>query len=406
MKRAVIFAFLALCSSVNAQLLPIYYDTTSNNSEIILSTNGGYASSAILKEFSSLFYKGGIINSDMTDRSLNRHKVVNRIGFDASGELTYRSNSQLIDKWNLGYQITAGTYYFGGALYAKDLFQLVFKGNSSFKGDTAIFSGSDLNYTAFQKIGFGLVSNKNRSYLNFNIYNIQDRIDLNVRKGELSVSSDADTIGLSGDFTLSMKNDASFNQGIGFGLDFCYYMPIEWKQDKTAFVEFQIQNLGFGYMYKDQKYYDADTSFTFSGFRFNELFGDQAINFDSLNVLDTLGIKQSYKNYTFLLPGFIQVAKIVDENSDAKIQPFFGLRLYPTLNYNPMAFAGIDYKPTKNLHVGVNASYGGFAKFRGGIYASGNFGKVRIGLGTENIIGAFSGKGNGISANFRLSCVF
>lgn len=406
MRKLVVLILTCVSFSLSAQVLPIYYDTIADQQEIVLTGNGEISASAILQETSSKFYRGGLITEEMITRSLDRHKAVNRVGFDLSSELVYRSNKVLLKKWDLSYQVVAGTYYFGGMRYSKDLFDLAMNGNAGFKGDTADFSGTDINFTAFQKVGFGFVSKKSRSFLNFNVYNIQDRIDMNMRDGSLSVSSEADTLGLTADFTLSTKSNKQFNQGIGFGVDFTYYMPIEWKEDRQAFIEFQIKNLGFGYMYEAQRNYQADTSITFSGFRFNELFGDQAINFDSLNVMDTLGIREFNSNPTFLLPGFIQVAKIIDEHNDSKVQSFFGLRLYPTLNFSPLAFAGLDWKANDWMHLGLNASYGGFAKFRGGIYASAAFDKWRIGLGSENIIGLFYGKGNGVSANFRLSCAF
>lgn len=406
MRKLLVLLLVCVAVSAYGQVLPIYYDTISDNHEIVLNANGDISASAILQESSSKFYRGGLITEEMITRSLDRHKAINRIGFDLSSELMYRSKNVMIKKWNLSYQVVAGTYYFGGMRYSKDLFDLGMNGNAGFKGDTADFSGTDLNFTAFQKIGFGFASKKSRSFLNFNVYNIQNRIDMNMRDGTLAVSSETDTLGLTADFTLSTRDNKQFNQGIGFGIDFTYYMPIEWKEDRQAFIEFQLKNLGFGYMYEAQQNYQADTSFTFSGFRFNELFGDQAINFDSLNVMDTLGVREYTSNPTFLLPGFIQVAKIIDEHSDSKVQPFFGLRLYPTLNYSPLAFAGVDWKAKEWMHLGLNASYGGFAKFRAGIYASAAFDKWRIGLGSENIVGLFYGKGNGVSANIRLSCVF
>ncbi|TNE98741.1 MAG: hypothetical protein EP322_04365 [Bacteroidetes bacterium] len=404
MKGLIITCLLGFSWLSNAQVLPIYYDTIPEGSELVLSGSGDYAASSIYKEISSKFLFGGNITDEMIDRSLDKHKVVNRIGVDVSGELVYRNFKPLIKKWNLGYQVTAGTYYFGGALYSKDLFNMVFNGNAAYKGDTADFSGSNISFTAFQKIGFGFVSSRNRSSVSFNVYNIQDRISLNVRNGFIAQSQEVDTIGLFMDGSLTQPLNNDFNQGIGFGVDFTYYMPIEWKNEGTAFVEFQLKNLGFGYMYQDQQVYTADTSFEFSGFRFDELFGDQAINFDTLDVLDSIGVTSGIRNTTFLLPGYLQVAKIIDEHSTAAVQTFFGVRLYPTLNYTPLIFAGVDWHAKEWLRVGASASYGGFARFRGGIYASAKWGRFKLGLGTENIIGAVSPKGNGLSANFRLSC--
>jgi hypothetical protein len=406
MRLIVAVSLLCISYSAKSQWLPIHYDTITARNEIILSGNAEVAGSAILNEISSVFFKGGNISGDMIQRSLDRHGAVNRLGVDISSELVYRNYTPLVKKYGLGYQIKAGSYYFGGMLYTRDLFDLAMNGNSGFEGDTADFSGSDFSFTAFQKIGFGLVSARNGSSVSLNFYNIQNRIDFTLRDGQFINSNDFDSIQVLVDGEYSGKSSQRFDQGLGFGIDLEYYMPFQWGSGKTSFVEFKAANLGFGIMTKDQDVYRMDTSITYSGFRFDQLFGDDAIVFDSVDVLDTLGVKTSSSKRAFLLPGFLQVAKIVDEKSESKFQSFFGLRVYPTLIYNPLAFAGIDFKPAKGIHVGLSASYGGFTKFRTGLYASGAFGNFRIGLGSENIIGVFSQKGNGASLNFRLSCVF
>lgn len=406
MKRVAAVFSVFVTSVVFGQTLPNYYDTLPQGQEISVYGAMDYSASSIYSEMSNKFYLGGVLTGEMIDRSLSKHKAVNRIGFDGTGELIYRNYNPIVKKYNLGYQITAGAYYFGGALYSKDLFDVAFNGNADIKGDTADFSGTKFAFTSFQKIGFGLVSNKNRSSLSLNIYNIQNRIDFDLRKAQMIQSDAIDTITLVGNGSLSLPSNKEFNQGIGVGLDFTYYMPVVFKEGKTSFIEFQIKNLGVGYMYQDQKYYQFDTTLTYSGFRFDELFGDKAINFDSLNVLDTVGVVSSVRNNTFLLPGFLQVSKIVDQYSSSKFQSFFGVRLYPTLNYSPFVFAGLDYKINDWLRCGINASYGGFSKFKGGLYFNAKLNKINIGIGSENISGFVSRKGSGISANCRISCAF
>ena len=87
-------------------------------------------------------------------------------------------------------------------------------------------------------------------------------------------------------------------------------------------------------------------------------------------------------------------------------QSFFGVRLYPTLIYSPYVYAGVHIKPMDKVYVGANVGYGGFANFRGGLYAGMNFDHFSFGLGTENIVGMISRKGNGQSLYLRVKCVF
>lgn len=400
-------AIILVVFSSWGQLLPTYYDTVPEGHQIVLSGNGELSATSLQIDLFSKLYRGGFITEEIKDNSLAKHGRVNRIGFEGKAELQYSNfNANLFGKEDWGYTIKTGAYYFGGALYSKDAFELGFYGNDRFVGDTADLSGLDLSFTAFQKVGFGILSKKNRMSVTMNVYNIQSRINGDFRGLEVHQSESGDTVQLYYDGEFTTSTSANFNQGIGLGFDVDYFMPFDWGNGKRAFIHFSLQNLGVAHLYEDQKEYRADDVFTFSGLRFNEIVGDDAIINDSLDVLDTLGISSGVKNSTFVLPGYIQVAKIVDGMQEQKVQSFFGVRLYPTLIYSPLVFAGINYQPVDKLDLGASFSYGGFTGFRGGIYASGRFGPMSLGLGTENLIGLVSSKGNGQSLYLRLSCGF
>jgi hypothetical protein len=216
---------------------------------------------------------------------------------------------------------------------------------------------------------------------------------------------EGDVVSLAIDGDVFAKQNLNFMQGLGFGIDVDYKLEFEWKEGKTAYVQFYAQNIGFAYMNQLQKEYRMDTNFVYSGFTFSEIMEENSIFNDSIDILDTLGVKSTEANRTIMLPGFLQVAKIVDASSTSRFQSFFGLRLYPTLIYSPSIFAGLNYKPIKSLNLGLNLSYGGFAKFQAGMYASAQFKKFSVGVGSENVLGFFTSKSNGESFKIRLSCV-
>ena len=102
----------------------------------------------------------------------------------------------------------------------------------------------------------------------------------------------------------------------------------------------------------------------------------------------------------------LQIGKMVDRNSDYKLQSFFGARVYPTLIYSPFVYAGVDYRPKDWLNVGASVATGGFAGLKTGIYANLTWAKGQIGLGTDNLIGLVHKSGNGESIYIRLRCGF
>lgn len=72
-----------------------------------------------------------------------------------------------------------------------------------------------------------------------------------------------------------------------------------------------------------------------------------------------------------------------------------------------MIYAGIDYKPISNLHLGLLASYGGYSTFRGSLYIQYKIKNFGFGISSDNIVGIVSKKqGFGQTYNIRLQWNF
>jgi len=398
------FVLFFFIQELRAQLLPIYYDTTSIKQEIILDAGGDYYGSAIQRELTSKFIRGGFITNGIKDNSFNRHSGVNRFGGVGLGTIEYRNfNKKLIKSKDWGFVVKAGYNTFFGAIYSKDIFGLMMYGNDIYRGETIDGSGTNITAISYQKVGFGMIDAKSKSSITFNVYNVNSRFKANFRDFQMTQDLNGDSIQVILDGAIEVGNNRNFNQGIGFGFDLDFKIPFEWgKKNNTSYIQFQVQNLGFAYMYEKQKVYEFDTSYVFSGLRWDQITGDQSLFSDSTSVLDSLGIHSREKNRTTLLPGFIQIGKIVDELSDRKIQSFYGIRMYPTVIYSPFIYAGLDYRPLKWLRIGANASYGGFGKFKAGLYASTRLKNYSIGLATENVVGFVTKKSSGQSLFIKL----
>jgi hypothetical protein len=400
-----VFATLLIASSSWSQMQINSYDSTEYNHQFILSGNGDYSASGIENAIASKFVRGGFIDNEMKDASFDKHGAINRIGVDLSGELIYRNfKKKIFKKRDWGMQFQAGYYTFGGALYSRDLFGLAFYGNERYVGDTMSMSGTDLSLVAFQKVGFGFVDAKSKSSVIFNLYNISTRVSADFRDFEIAQTADGMNVDLLMDGEVEMGQNKKFSQGVGFGVDVDFRLTVAWYKKRDAKIQFMAKNIGFGYMHESQKRYSFDTTFNFSGFKFEQIIGDNAILSDSINLLDTIGIHSTDVNPVFMLPGYLQVGKMIDNNSEYKLQSFFGVRVYPSLIYSPYIFAGANYKPLDWLNVGASVSYGGFAGLRAGLYSNLSFDKFKMGLGTDNFIGMVSKRGNGQSLYLKLQC--
>ena len=407
-----LYSFAILCALLGsqnayAQLLPIQYDTLVRSHEIILEGGGSYDGSAIQNQLFSKFIVGGTITTDIKDASDARHKRLNRVGGVMMSDLEYRNyNLKPFKKHDWGMIFKAGYSAFAGGIYSDDAYGLVFYGNDRYVGDTMQMAGMDFTFSSFQKIGVGCIDVKSKSNLTINFYNMNNHASGSFRDLEIAQSADGQDVTLIMDGEVQMRNTQVFSQGLGLGIDLDFKLPVTWKNDQLAYIQIQAKNVGMAYLYQDQKYYRIDTTIQFSGLEFEDVIGDNAIDFDSVDVLETMGISSSLKNRAVLLPGFIQIGKIVDLHQTKRLQSFFGIRLYPSLIYSPYAYAGLHYRTTDWLSFGANIGYGGFTNFRGGLYASVDVKKFSVGLATENIVGLVSKKGSGQSLYLRLRCAF
>lgn len=393
--------------SVYSQLLPIQYDTLPRSQEIIFASGLDYAGSAIQSQIFSKFIFGGAITSEMKDASDARHKGLNRVGGVLTSDLEYRNyNLKLFKKRDWGMVFKAGYNAFGGGIYSDDAFGLIFYGNDRYVGDTMRMSGMDLTFASVQKIGFGCIDNKTKSNLTINLYNMNNYMSGSFRDLEIAQSADGQDVTLVMDGEFQMPASNKFTQGLGLGVDLDFKLPVAWGKDQEAYIQILAKNVGMAYLFEDQKYYRIDTTIQFSGLEFEDVIGDNAILNDSIDVFATLGVSSETRRRAVLLPGFIQVGKIVDLHQTKRVQSFFGIRLYPSIIYSPYAYAGLHIKTTDWFSVGANLGYGGFTNFRGGLYANMDFEKVSLGLASENIIGLVSKKGSGQSLFIRLRCAF
>lgn len=408
MKNIIFYITLFICNlTFSQQLLPIQFDTIGNYQELILSGNTEYGSTSIKNDLINKFIKGGEITESIKNNSFNHHKLLNIVGIDFGTELEYRNlNLKLLKKENIGLVVKSGYFSIGSLFYTKDLFGLAFFGNDKYINSNANFSGSQLNFNTFQKVGLGIILKKSKSVFNLNYYNVSNYADGYINNGILYQPNDGfnDSLGLHGYFNSS--TGAKFNKGFGLGLDFDFKISIDWLKDQKAYIQFIGKNIGLATISSGSTLYQFDSTYHYNGFKISELIGGNSILSDTNDIYTKLNIQKSIHKENIILPCMFQIGKIVDNYSTNKIQSFFGIRLYPTISYIPLAYIGGQYKFKNNFAIGLQESYGGFTGLRTGIYTNYSINKVSIGIASENIIGVINKKGNGQSLIVRLQCRF
>jgi len=404
MKIIVGFAFVIFVfGGYSQQLLPIQHDTNTYSHELIVAGVGDFGSTSIKNEMSKKFLFGGDITQTDKDNSFGRHRTINRLGMDVTGEIEYRNfKVNLFKKENLGFIVKGGYYNYLSMVYSKDLFGLTFYGNENYLGENINFSGSRFSTMSFQKIGFGVIDKKSKANVCLNFYSISNYADVNVRDGQLFQSESGDSVSLTLSGTFEYSSENTFVKGYGVGIDLDFRIPAIILKDRISYIQFLAKNVGIASLNSPITRYSVDTLFNYDGLTFDQLYGESSIFDGNFSYLDTLGIDSTTTTKIRFLPGFLQVGKIVDEMSPARVQSFFGIRMYPSVAYVPLIYAGAQIRTTNWLDLGINISYGGFSRFRTGLYAQFDLKMCAVGISTEDLVGVISKNGMGQSIILRL----
>lgn len=399
-----IVAFSCANFLVNSQtVLPIQHDTLQYKQEFIVTGIADYSASSIFNSMSSKLLFGGAITDEIKTSSFDQHKGINRFGVDASTEVEYRNmQTNLFKKENLGFVIKGGYYNYASTIYSKDLFGLTFFGNERYLGTDADLSGSKFSAISFQKIGFGMIDKKTKSSISLNYYNFSNYAEGYLTDGYLYQSESGDSVSLTLGGQFDYSGSSKFMKGYGVGVDLDYRFAVMINPEKVAFIQLQAKNIGFAQMTSKITRYEIDTLLTFEGFTFDQLIGNSNVLDNGTSILDTLGIDSMSVTKFRFLPGYIQAGKIVDEMSKQRLQGFFWVRLYTVSTYAPLVFGGAHLRANDWLSIGVNASYGGFTRFRTGLYAQSTFKNMTIALASEDVVGLVSQQGKGKSVILRL----
>lgn len=384
-------------------LLPVGYDTTHHTSTLTLRGSGFYHSSSLQNELSQKFLFGGIIDNEIKNASREKQDVYNTLGGELETEITYTHNTPLFkDSSNTSWIARVGqSIQFGGG-YTADLFDLAFYGNGDKLDQRMSFTNSSAFYMNSYKAGFGLVNRTTKSSVVFNAVLINDFTKINTGNNTLFTNSSTSSTEFRADILIDQSISSTAFQGMGFSMDFDYFIPIRTEGLLNGFVQITARNLGLAYIHSNQRT-DIFGEYRFDGLTFDNI--NTVLENQNLidEIKDSLNFSTSESGKLIAIPGFFQVGKIVDNMSQKDVQLFFGVRAYINRVFRPMAYAGGQYKLNDKFNLGGQISYGGYGDFRGGAYAQYKWQQLFISLGTEDLVGALSRKSFGQSAVLRLN---
>lgn len=376
--------------------------------------NGYYHSGDLNREFVSVFYKGGFIDSTTKSNVLEQLKEQNTLGAELeSGIEVYLPTTPFfrIPGWNWFFSAQHVENY--SLLFSDRLFELTFFGNKNFTDTSVDLGPLDFQMLRFQKLGAGAFHKETKSRISFSFIKGEQFADFHADRAMYASNRPDFLLSLDLDGTwrgsdTAQKGLSSFN-GWGMCTDVVWYL----NSGKNRSIHFHqvfrvaLENLGFIRWNGQSQFQHTDTSFEYSGFEVNNLLEGISNPFTQTNLQDTLGWHPSQEAHTQWLPFTFSLSGIAQPFSEQKLQGFYGIRLRAFSNYRPMFHAGIQYNPIKNFAVAAFGAFGGYGGFRGGLNVMGKIGNhFSFGLYTGNSAGWLSKKSTGMDAGFSLNAFF
>ncbi len=402
MRLQLLLGYFLVFTTFAQQTLPIWLDSTAIKREIVLSANGQVHSNHLAAPVSRKILFGGFITDAEIDKSTKqlKNQGLNLSGAVVNADLIYTDYAKnLFGKKNLGYAITAGHQTYFGTSYRSDVFRLLSQGNTN---TPEIIDLTDARYyqMSHHKLGFGVVDKKTRSTFALNLIGASGYQNFDLMNGIFRQNADKDTTDIILIGSYMGNNSAQFLRGVGLGIDVDLRMPVKVK-DKEVIIQVLASNIGLVRMNKNTFSYQLDTNYRYTGFDLQTI--ENIANNAEFSLQDSLNIVRQTGASSQWLPGFVQVAKIVDRSSPKSLQAFYGLNVYTQVLYMPQAYVGVHWRAGDKFSSGMHGHLGGFGAARLGIYADYRFGQFNLGLSTQDLLGTAFNLGFGHSLLFRLS---
>lgn len=263
--------------------------------------------------------------------------------------------------------------------YTKDVFSLIYNGNSQFEGRTVSFRNNGLNFNHYREFSLG-ISRKINDGLTFGIRGklLFGKLNVSVANVDADLFTDENSFDLSysGGFLVnaalpvrpiynadgSIRSDDSYspslreivfnNKNIGFAADVGFI----YKQDENVSYSGSILDLGFIRYKYDVTNYGADGNYVFDGFlgNVNESINSWRYYFDDFN--NSVSENLSHEKYTYFLSPRIYLGMTRKLNSRVEFNTLVTTKIYKEKMISGLSL-GAEYNLLRNIDVALNWSY-------------------------------------------------
>ncbi|MFM2208108.1 MAG: hypothetical protein RL213_2083 [Bacteroidota bacterium] len=364
-----------------------------------------FASDALTNQLAEYYLIHRFIDDPVKDRVSERSSEINRfaLGFNGTLEFLHRPDSS-----RFHYIFSLQHHLFVDSKFRDDVFELYFRGNKQYAGDTAFVTNSSFRLLFYYQAGAGAAGSSRDGKIEW--YGLgsfligHDLFDVKATNGWLYTSPDGEYIDSDLDLVFRQSDSTgkapSTMNGAGAGIT----AGISVGTGDNGRTHLGVRNLGFIHFFERSSYAEVDTSLRFEGIDITDLFDFR----DSVTgILDDSAFAQQFivnrRKEAFNIPTPGQIDLWHEQGFwENRLSLAVGTRLYLRETSIPMVWldASVRLSPRHTFRLGTQ--YGGYTGWNAGAGFDYDNGKWKFRLGSDFITGWFE-DGRGTSQGAFLS---
>ena len=374
------------------------FDSLKSNLDI--SYNVYYSSNSFTNSFLSSIYNDSYISNE--DKNLNNISENNILGSQENFNLSYiYMPDSILHANNIGYRIAISHHKFNDLMFSEDAYNLLFKGNKMFAGDTAFMNNSNYKNFVYQEIEFGLFSqsktldkNNLTFYFGMSLIKVQEYNSLYFGKTSLFTEETGEYVELNANVNY-LSSDSNYVDlykinGVGTSINTFLSYTNNYMDYR---VDLSVNNLGFIYLMHNSFSLPIDTSIRFDGIVVEDIFNISEDDFNGISkdsLTDYYKSKKSKKNFYQILPNKIHLSvtkMLLNKKLEAKLG--FGYISNSNINF-PIFYSKVNYIISPKFSSYMQYAYGGYSTHQFGYGFKINLkNQYVLSIGSSNIIGLF-----------------
>ncbi len=366
-----------------------------------------FASNAITNQLAGEYFRKGFITKDMKDvvsKNLSRR---NSFGGEFSASITIGQNLDTI------FGLLSGNSFIRlshrahiNSKFEKDLFEIYFRGNKNYAGQTAELGPLNLKSYTYQQFTYGIERYHQRKQKSI-IWSAS--ISLNIGQKYTAFDSPGTSLYtapdgsfLDLDMHLNIKtNDSSQSKPGSFnGYGFSGSGMLIIKDENQNAWSFSADNLGYIHWTKESADVPVDTTFRFEGIDVSNLFDfsdtiRKVITTDSAYVQAFVTTRRK-KSFNDMLPFHFRAAYSAQLNPGKLILQIGAENIF-FAGARVRGFSELKYNFKKRHQIAINLSYGGYTFWNVGLAYNGQIGKSWVFRTGTDYLSAMLNKNKGLA---------